>query len=84
MKFHISTPCEFPRLKFNLFDYGLTGDEALGESTINIKNTIKLMQKQGEIEDKKVWISFKNPNKKDSNVGYALVSLNIISLQEAE
>lgn len=36
-KFDISTPCEFPRLKFQMYDFGMMNDEAIGESILNLK-----------------------------------------------
>ena len=36
-KFLIETPCEFPRLKFQIYDYGLVGDESIGEAILNLK-----------------------------------------------
>ena len=34
---------EFPRLKIQVFDAGMTGAEAVGELTINLKTSIKLL-----------------------------------------
>ena len=36
-KFDVSTPCEFPRLKFQLYDYGLMSNESIGDSILNLK-----------------------------------------------
>ena len=36
-KFDVSTPCEFPRLKFQLYDSGLINSDSLGESILNLK-----------------------------------------------
>lgn len=36
-KFSLETPCDFPRLKFSIYDYGVVSDEALGESILNLK-----------------------------------------------
>ena len=36
-KFDVSTPCEFPRLKFQLYDFGLLNDDSIGESVLNLK-----------------------------------------------
>lgn len=35
--FDVSTPCEFPRLKFQIYDYGLLSNESIGESILNLK-----------------------------------------------
>lgn len=38
LKFNIETPCEFPRLKFQIKDFNLvSGDESIGETTLNLK-----------------------------------------------
>ena len=36
-KFNIETPIEFPRLKFQIYDYGLINNEAIGEAVLNLK-----------------------------------------------
>jgi hypothetical protein len=36
-KFPFETPCDFPRLKFSIYDYGVISDEALGEALLNMK-----------------------------------------------
>ena len=68
-------PAEFPRIKLQLYDYGLTGDTCLGEAVLNIKNTIMLLEKQGNLDLKKVWTNFTDPNKRDESAGYALISI---------
>jgi hypothetical protein len=39
-KFEIETPCEFPRIKFNIVDVGTFSDTAIGEAVLNLKKTI--------------------------------------------
>jgi len=36
-KFNVEVPCQFPRLKFQVYDFGLLKDEAIGESILNLK-----------------------------------------------
>jgi len=66
---------EFPRLKLQIFDSGLGGSEAIGELTLNLRTSIKLLQKVGILEDKKIWVSFANPQKGGSASGYCLIQL---------
>ena len=37
MKFDLTIPCDFPRLKFGIFHSGAFSDESIGESTLNLK-----------------------------------------------
>ena len=83
MIFHINQD-EFPRLKLQLFDNGVGSDEAIGETTLNLSTSIKLLLKIGKLEDKKIWLPFYNPAKPDSNAGYCLIQLQILPLSEAE
>jgi hypothetical protein len=36
-KFDMEIPCEFPRLKFQIYDSSFIGDEAIGEATLSMK-----------------------------------------------
>ena len=59
MKFPLSMPAEFPRIKLQVYDYDLMGgDNSLGETTLNIKNTVNILNKHGELEDRKCWLTF--------------------------
>lgn len=51
----------FPRLKLQIVDAGLSGDTAVGSLTLNLRTSIKLLEKIGELEDKKIWVEFTNP-----------------------
>ena len=46
MKFKLETPIDFPRLKFYIHDQGVVTDEMIGESTINLKRTMKKLEKE--------------------------------------
>jgi len=72
MKFEIGND-EFPRLKLQIFDTGLAGAEAIGETTLNLSTSIKLLKKIGTLEDKKIWVQFANPAKPDAPSGYCLI-----------
>lgn len=69
---------EFPRLKLQIFDSGLGGSEAIGELTLNLSTSLKLLQKVGVLEDNKIWIEFANPQKGNAPAGYCLVQLQIL------
>ena len=75
---------EFPRLKIQVFDAGMAGAEAVGELTINLKTSIKLLQKVGVLDDNKIWIPFFNPAKNGAPAGYALISMQIKYEAEAD
>ena len=74
---------EFPRLKLQIFDTGL-GTEAVGELTLDLRTSIKLLQKSGTLEDNKIWVQFSNPQKGGASAGYCLIQLQILFQQEAE
>ena len=57
MKFMIGRD-EFPRLTLQCFDVGLTGNESIGELTLDLRSSIKLLKKVGVLEDKKIWVPF--------------------------
>jgi len=46
MKFDLEVPCDYPRIKFAIHDYGVVDDESIGESTINLKRTINKLVKE--------------------------------------
>ena len=83
MKFQIGND-EFPRLKLQIFDTGLAGAEAIGETTLNLANSIKLLKKVGTLEDKKIWVQFSNPQKPDTPSGYCLIQLQVKHEADAE
>jgi hypothetical protein len=68
-KFDVSTPCEFPRLKFQLFDFGMISDDSIGESILNLKKTMTLLTKEGRIDIPKTWLQFSSPNEKNDECG---------------
>ena len=70
-------PSEFPRIKLQIYDYNMTGDDCLGEAILNIKNTVMLLQKQGKVDLKKVWASFNSPGT-NKPVGYCLISIQVL------
>ena len=85
LKFPLTMPADYPRIKLQVYDYNLlTGDTSIGETTLNIKGTVNILNKHGELEDKKVWLEFINPNNQGQSSGYVLVSLDILLAVEAE
>lgn len=60
MKFKIGRD-EFPRLTLQIFDVGLSGNTAIGELTLDLRSSIKLLKKTGVLNDNKIWAPFFNP-----------------------
>ena len=65
MKFQIKTPCDFPRIKFQVFDSNVTGDDIIGEASISLKRTIKTLIKEESVSVPKSFLSLNNPMHKD-------------------
>ena len=62
----------------------MTGDEGLGETNLNIKDSIMLLVKEGTIPENKIWVAFHKPNDVDCCVGYVLISMSIVTSDEAD
>ena len=56
MKFMLQTPCEFPRLKFQVFDSNVTGDVAIGEASISVKRAMNNLVKEDSLKMPKSFI----------------------------
>ena len=52
MIFKIKASEQFPRLTLSIFDVGLAGNEAIGELTLDLRASIKLLNRVGVLEDK--------------------------------
>ena len=61
MKFRINMPCEFPRLKFQIYDAGFTGDEAIGEKSISLRRTLAKLDKEDRVSIPKSFIALEQP-----------------------
>ena len=83
-KFDLEVPCDFPRIKFNIYDAGMITDESIGESTINLKRSITKLEKEGFVEVPKTYISFKHPNKGDEDRGILMFSMTILPKEDAD
>ena len=84
MIFSVDVPCEFPRLKFSIYDYSLfSSNESLGESILNLKKTLNKLKKEGRVEVPKTWINFSSPMKQEY-AGKCLIQMNIIPKSEAD
>jgi len=83
MKFDLKVPCEFPRLKFQVLDGGVMSDEAIGETTLSLKNTIKKLKKEGAVSVPKSYVSFCNPVAPDEEKGMMLFSMDILLKEDA-
>lgn len=43
-----------------------------------------MLVKQGSLPDNKIWIAFHKPNNKEECVGYVLISMQILTIDQAE
>jgi len=84
MKFNISVPCEFPRLKFSVGDAGMFSDEALGEATMTMKRTLTKLKKEERVSIPKSYLAFVNPCNADEEKGYMMFSMDILEKEEAD
>jgi hypothetical protein len=84
MLFHISLPCEFPRLKFQVFDVTTFGQQIVGENILSLQKTLIRLQREGTIEIPKTWVNLENPENPNEDCGKLKFSLDIISKQQAE
>ena len=73
-------PADYPRIKLQVYDVDFVGSESIGECTLNIKDTVRILNKHGELEDKKVWLPFLNPNAIEATSGWVLISIKILPL----
>lgn len=83
MKFELQVPCDFPRIKFQVLDAGVVSDEAIGETTLNLRNTIKKLQREDNISVPKSFITFNNPCDPDEERGLMLFSMDILTKEDA-
>ena len=60
-KFDISVPCEFPRIKFDVLETGLTSDDGLGSAMINLKRTMNKLKKEESISVPKSYLALTLP-----------------------
>jgi predicted small metal-binding protein len=83
MKFDLTVPCEFPRLKFKVLDAGLAADEAIGETTLSLKSTIKKLRKEEKINIPKSYLTFFDPTSPEEEKGILMFSLDILTKADA-
>ena len=85
MKFQIDMPANYPRIMMQLMNSGLgiSEDESIGETNLNLKDSITLLVHEGELPDRKIWVPFNKPNCPEVSVGFVLVSMQIIGEDEA-
>lgn len=84
MKFDLTVPCDFPRLKFQVLDAGVMGDEAIGETTLSLKNTIKKLRKEGQVSVPKSYVTFINPTDPEEERGLMLFQIEILAKDDAK
>lgn len=83
MKFKLQTPCDFPRLKFQVFDSNVTGDTAIGEASINVKRAMKTLIKEDCLKMPKSFIQLVNPMHKEEHNGLLMFSMDILLIDDA-
>ena len=83
MKFDLKVPCEFPRLKFQVLDAGVVADEAIGETTMNLKGTIKNLKKEESVTIPKSFLTFLSPTNPDEEKGFMMFSMDIMRKEDA-
>ena len=83
MKFDLSVPCEFPRIKFQVVDTNLTSDEAIGETTLSLKSTIKKLRKEERISIPKSYLTIYDPSDPTEERGILMFSMDVIQKSEA-
>lgn len=83
MKFDLTVPCEFPRLKFSIFDAGLAADEAIGETTLSLKRTLKKLKTEDKVSVPKSYLSITNPTNPVEERGILMFSMDILLKTEA-
>ena len=83
-KFNLDLPCEFPRIKFTIHDAGVFVDEAIGEATLNLKNTIGKIEKEGLVEVPKTYIVCSHANKPGEERGVLMFSMTIMLKEDAD
>jgi len=84
MKFPLELPCEFPRLKIQVYDYGTLGNTIIGENTLNMTNTIKQLKKEGKIQTDNLLLNLTNPDDANEDVGSLKLSMTVLSKMEAD
>ena len=83
MKFHLKTPCEFPRLKFQVMDAGVMSSEAIGETVLSLKSTLKKLKKQESVSVPKSYVTFTNPVQPEDEKGMMMFSMDILTVEDA-
>ena len=84
MKFNLTLPCEFPRIKFAIHDSGYISDDSIGEAAINLKRTINKLDEQDSVEVPKTFLTFSHPNFPGEDRGVLMFSMTILPKEEAD
>ena len=84
MKFEITTPCEFPRIRFTIHDSGAFTDEAIGMATINLKKTMNKLEKEDIVEVPKTLVACSHPNLPGEDRGVLMFSMTVLPKEDAD
>ena len=83
MKFDLTVPCEFPRLKFSIYDAGLAADEAIGETTLSLKRTLRKLKSEDSVSVPKSYLAISNPTNPLEEKGILMFSMDILLKADA-
>lgn len=61
----------------------MVSDEAIGETTLSMKNTIKKLRKEGQVSIPKSFVTFVNPSAPEEEKGMMLFSMDILLKEDA-
>ena len=67
-----------------MLDGGIVSDEAIGQATMSLKNTIKKLDKEGSVSVPKSYVTFQNPSNPDDERGMMLFSMDILLKDDAK
>lgn len=62
----------------------MMSDEAIGETTMSLKNTIKKLKKEGAVSVPKSLVTFVNPASPEEEKGMMLFSMDILLKEDAK
>ena len=62
----------------------MLGSEAIGETTLSLKNTIKKLKKEGSVSVPKSYVTFINPTDPDEERGLMLFQIDILQKEDAK
>ena len=83
MKFMLETPCEFPRLKFQVLDGGFEMADAIGGTTLSLNKTLKQFKNTEKVQVPKSYVSLVNAVDPTDEKGMLMFSMDILPVDDA-